>query len=319
METKRSSSIKDRTDHTGRVFDTRKEMIMFWGRRPEAYYQAIRDGRSQEEALTGVYNLSKGSTLEDRTDHLGNIYKTEKDMCKHYGITHSTYFHRIHDSGWSKERALTTTPCRIKKLVYDGVEFRNEHELCDYVGISYNRYTNYKLRKRCNYEKAIKDILNGKVKPRANKVIDSSGKEYRSLNAFCKDKNLDVTLAQFMINKGYSIEDIENTKSWEELHGDNEIVDPFGNVFKCKLDLANHYKIPYSAVLSRFQRGWSIEEVLELSYRDCKHSREFYRNVKIVKQVYQSDKEYFLCILDGKEEVLSEEEIKEFNKSIEAV
>ena len=41
------------------------------------------------------------------TDHLGNVYKSKVEMCKHYGISVSVYDHRT-DKGWSQERALTT-------------------------------------------------------------------------------------------------------------------------------------------------------------------------------------------------------------------
>lgn len=316
----RNGSVDKRTDHTGRTFNTITEMIKFWGREPEAYYQAIRDGRSIEEALTGIYKLSKGSTIEDRTDHLGNVYRTKKDMCKAYGITHGTYFHRIHDSGWDKERALTT-PTRQPKLEYDGKVFKNEHELCEYLDISYNQYTNHKLRYKCDYRTTIQHILDGKVKswtrPEKDRT-DIDGNVYPSLRKLCEARNLDYMLVQFMLDRGYSMQEIENTDGWDSLSTpqkeNRKITDPFGRDFKDKKELSEYYKIPYAVLQSRLNRGWSIEEAIELKPRNTHQSRKYYRSIKIMKSVYHKGKlEYFICLLDGKEEVLSGKEILEFN------
>lgn len=47
------------------------------------------------------------------TDHLGNNYRSVKEMVDHYGINISTYNHRVKDFGWPLEKALTT-PARSK-------------------------------------------------------------------------------------------------------------------------------------------------------------------------------------------------------------
>jgi len=45
--------------------------------------------------------------MKQITDHLGNKYKTQTEMCKKYGISSATYTSRI-KKGWSKKKALTT-------------------------------------------------------------------------------------------------------------------------------------------------------------------------------------------------------------------
>ncbi len=47
------------------------------------------------------------------TDHLGNKFKTAKDMCVFYGIPESTYMSRKRQ-GWDLERILTTPPRSYK-------------------------------------------------------------------------------------------------------------------------------------------------------------------------------------------------------------
>ena len=65
------------------------------------YTKRINSGWSVEDALlkkSGVFFLVK--------DHLGNEFKTKKEMCDHYGITYQTYIGRKR-AGWELKDILT--------------------------------------------------------------------------------------------------------------------------------------------------------------------------------------------------------------------
>lgn len=48
------------------------------------------------------------------TDHLGNEFKSIKEMCEFHHIPSKTYDHRVNRHHWSMEKALTT-PLRVNK------------------------------------------------------------------------------------------------------------------------------------------------------------------------------------------------------------
>ena len=63
-------------------------------------------------------------------DHLGNKFKTEKDMAKYWGIDYKEY-QRRKQSNWSIQERLEG------RWFYDtiGNKFKNQKEMCDYWGI----------------------------------------------------------------------------------------------------------------------------------------------------------------------------------------
>ena len=48
------------------------------------------------------------------TDHLGNEFKSIKDMCEFHHIPSKIYDNRVNRQHWSMEKALTT-PLRVNK------------------------------------------------------------------------------------------------------------------------------------------------------------------------------------------------------------
>ena len=51
--------------------------------------------------------------IVNRTDHLGQVFNTESDMFKHWGIPESIGKSRL-KNGWSIEKTLTTPPANNK-------------------------------------------------------------------------------------------------------------------------------------------------------------------------------------------------------------
>ena len=76
------ASENDRTDHTGKVFSSMKQMCIDYGVSVSAYKSRIRQGWSKEEALTTPVCI-QDNTCED---HVGNKFESETEMCRYYKI-----------------------------------------------------------------------------------------------------------------------------------------------------------------------------------------------------------------------------------------
>jgi hypothetical protein len=95
-------------DHLGQVFDTKKQMLKYWGIDYNTYYRKHKlMGWSLEDTLT------VGKKRKSWVDHLGKKYRTQAIMCEHYGILVSTFNSRK-AQGLSLEECLTKEVKRRK-------------------------------------------------------------------------------------------------------------------------------------------------------------------------------------------------------------
>ena len=97
-----AGSSKKCKDHTGRIFNSQKEMCEHWGISVHRYGAGVKAGYSKKDILTGVYGYNEGRCK----DHLGNGFKSERAMCEHYGIEREVYRGRM-KRGWEQGKALT--------------------------------------------------------------------------------------------------------------------------------------------------------------------------------------------------------------------
>lgn len=135
-------------DHEGNGFGSVVKMCDHYGVNMATYYYRKRAGYSLEQILTysseQVWVIAKTKfvncpnpvEIEDRTDHLGNVYISKTEMCKAYGISRQLYLFRL-EKGWSKERALGTAsnPKKLpkEKRTVNGIEYRNVQEMCEKI------------------------------------------------------------------------------------------------------------------------------------------------------------------------------------------
>ena len=103
-----ADSIDDRTDHLGQVFESVGKMCIYWETSYNKYNTRRKKGLSKEQALTMKDDLDT-CPVDDRTDHLGNIYGSRKEMCKTYDINPCTYKQR-RKLNWTKEESLGIIP-----------------------------------------------------------------------------------------------------------------------------------------------------------------------------------------------------------------
>ena len=168
-----ASSTSKIQDHLGNEYRSIKEMCKKYHIADSTYRDRINNGWSVEEALTiniikkpkkeyitccnnDHKSLNKSISKENHLiqDHLGNTYKSIKEMCRKYNIDYNVYDLRI-KNGWDLEKALTTSTRKQihrkhSQPVYDylGKSYANEKAMCKYYNIPWKTF-----RMRCHYKK----------------------------------------------------------------------------------------------------------------------------------------------------------------------
>lgn len=103
--------LEHRTDKDGTVYVSAAVMCSYLGLQFLAYKGYITDGYTSSQAIDMciengyVKEIRKTADIEERTDHLGNVYRSKSEMCAEYGKNLPEYAGRIR-SGWTKEQAL---------------------------------------------------------------------------------------------------------------------------------------------------------------------------------------------------------------------
>ena len=207
-----STNEEDRTDHLGNVFDSKTKMCKYYNVNVSTYDGRRARGATKEEALTGTMKDKIHVSEEDRTDHLGNVFSTIREMCNYWGINKSCYIDRV-SKGWSKEKALTqkSRKQKIKDLGdctdHLGNTFNSIREMCDYWGIT---DTTYHFRLKQGYTK--EESLTGNYISKAllsnlpeEERTDHLGNVYISISDMCKKYNCDKALFYNRRKLGWSI------------------------------------------------------------------------------------------------------------------
>ena len=111
-----SANSKQVTDHEGNVFDSISDLCTYWKVGRTTYNQRIKAGWSMKDALT-KHQQSRPVVKSEWTDHLGQKFESLNEMCRHWGVSRATFSSRIHKTGWSIERALTTKEAVINATI----------------------------------------------------------------------------------------------------------------------------------------------------------------------------------------------------------
>ena len=128
-----TTTTKEISDHLGNKYSSITEMCNHYNISRELYTDRIARGWDVEKALT-LKTIEFGSYLYKTSyDHLGNRYKSVKEMCMVYKINTKTYLNRI-KRGLSVEQALTTpTKHRNINKYIDPVTLEEHDDLKYYI------------------------------------------------------------------------------------------------------------------------------------------------------------------------------------------
>lgn len=126
-------------------------------------------------------------------DHLGNEFKSTKEMCKFYNIRVDTYYQKRKDGiPLSNILSPISGQCYVDHL---GNRFNSLGEMCKYHNTTTQRYY---YRQKSGF--SLKESLEGKV-------LDHLGNSFTSLNDMAKYHNFDFTELKSVVGRTKSAKD----------------------------------------------------------------------------------------------------------------
>jgi len=193
-------------DHLGIEYSSINEMAMAYGISKQTFEHRILNGLSLKDALETPYEI--GNDI-DRfyIDHVGNKYKSLKDMCNVYGIKVEKYRAEI-KLGISKEKILSEDSSRnVSKKKHCGKRCKdhlgNEYisisEMCRVYGLDSSLFS-----RRISNGVSLQEAL---TKKSLIGCKDHLGNEYNSIEEMCKTYGINRTTFNYRINQGWKLED----------------------------------------------------------------------------------------------------------------
>ena len=273
------------------------------------FWDRVKKGYSIQDALTLpliMHEPPKGMCRKSCKDHLGTTFNSIREMCEFWGIPESRYRARK-NLGWSLEKILTNTDTYTVCKDHLGHSYNNIKSMCDAWNISYSMYLNRK-HAGMTLEQILTAPRHSTIAGKDNTCVDHKGIKYSSKSAMCRYYNVHVSVFDERIKAGKSIE--------EALTNPFEIIDPFGNVFYSLSKMTEHYGVIRSSYKQLLKKGHpqmaclKIIPILSNYRKECKKfffRDNFYVNVLEYKGI--DNKEYWSCIIDKQDMILSKDEI----------
>ena len=172
------------------------------------------------------------------TDHLGNEFRSLKDMCGKYGLGAKLFCSRI-KMGWTLEEALTTpigeSLHRGRRCCdHEGREFPSISAMAQAYGISLSLLER-RLTKGMSLEESLTTPVMGWNRP----VTDCFGQTFASVSAAARFYGLNTAALAYELRKGTSCAEVSR-----QLTGgsqDANITDHRGQIFQSLKDMAEHW------------------------------------------------------------------------------
>ena len=134
------------------------------------------------------------------TDHLGNKFKTQKEMYEHWGVPKNT-FRKRKNKGLSLEECLTTPKRKYTIKDHHGKEHNSELAMCEYYNIDY-----YTYMKRKQKGLSLDQCLTS-PKPKHIESKDPYDKTFASIVDMCRFYNVHERTFRDRLNRGHTIEE----------------------------------------------------------------------------------------------------------------
>ena len=199
-------------------------------------------------------------------DHLGNIYRTKKEMLAFYGIPESAFRYRTERGNLSLEQALTM-PLKergegTRKPVTDhtGRDFVSVEEMCKYWGIPRGSYEK-KIRRKVPLEKILTAPVREFHEP--IKCKDHLGNEFDSKKEMLRHYGIPDTTFTHRMERKWSLERALTERSG--FPGENMQIkckDHLGNEYSSISEMCRAYGANRFKFFNRLEAGWSIKDAL---------------------------------------------------------
>lgn len=247
-------------DHLGNRFNSRKEMCEYWGIKEDALKSRLKKGMTLEEALTTPVKERQWNT--ECTDHLGNHFKSIREMCRYHNINYQTYQRRI-ENGLSVEESLRGVE---KHCVYDhkGIAYESIRQMCEAYGKACTTIQN-RLNNGWSLEDALETDINARYGAVETLRVDHLGNRFRSNVELCKAYGINRHTLKQRLCYGWTLERALTTPAdyGNRVSLDNSVIDHKGIVHRTFKDMCKMYNRPIATVRDRLKNGWTLEEALE--------------------------------------------------------
>ena len=210
----------------------------------------INAGWTLEQALT--VPVQSRELPETYKDHLGNVFESKTQMCKHWNISYSVFNTRMQKYGWSLEDALTV-PAGSKQICRDhlGNTFATRKEMCDYWHVP---VTTFKSRRQ--QKMTLEQALTQSV---STKFIceDHLEQKFANQKEMCRYWNIKPCTFQRRIRSGWALE-----KALTEPVKTQIIEDHTGRRFENIAQMCRFWHIPQTTFKSRMNNHWTLKKAL---------------------------------------------------------
>lgn len=272
-------------DHLGNKFESKAAMCDYWRMPRTVYFRRIRDGWSQEKALTEPINHNHQNQTKMIKDHKGKQYYSIDEMCNNYGISKKQYMINIRNN-CSIEKALTTKTTWTKCRDHLGNEYKSINAMCSKYGI-----TKTTLRSRLELGWTLKEVLEnpGKI-PQAQKHTDHLGNVFESKDDMLKYHGISYATYSHRKKLGMPLEDcLKNENLHVVMRTDHK-----GNRFRSLKDMLEYWNSTNGIFASKIKKGYSIKDALTIIGK--RRSNDFGPGIEIVKRI---DAEHYIISLFG--------------------
>ena len=189
----------------GKIYDSYSELSKDYNLPINCIYKVLSRGLSLEEVVTSYKPRNKKVK-----DHLGNSFKSIRDMCRFWNTTEHVYSSRI-SNGMSVQDALTLP---LKKggnrynrvyTDFNGNTFTTMQSMCDFHGVNIST-----LHRHMKEGKALEEALKYLVEN--SKVYDHLGNSFSSYNSMAKHYGLKGITLRHRLKRGWSLEEALTVK-----------------------------------------------------------------------------------------------------------
>ena len=242
-------------DHNGKQFRSITEMCKYYNIEVGTLNGRLKLNWSLKDAL----ETPVGETIGRKcTDHKGNVFSSETEMCKYYNIKLDTFKSRI-KHGMSLQDSLETPLVSISDdacIDHCGRKFSSIKEMASYWGVTEAAFYG---RRKLGW--SLKDILETPVGNVAKKCKDHKGNEFKSISAMCRYYNIGLGTYNRRVASNWSLKDILETPETDDRA--RMCKDHKGNEFKSISDMCRYYGVTTKVFSSRLRAGWSLKDALE--------------------------------------------------------
>lgn len=249
-------------DHLGNEYPSNAHMFRKYGINYTIWkYRHITKGWTLEKTLTTPVSDPDLAGAHVCRDHLGNTFRSKKDMCDYWRIPRNVFFAR-QKKKLSLAQCLAPIqkqhPSQARKITDpDGNTFLNLDDMCAHWKISKAQYI-LNIRNGLDMRRALTEMTERPDKPK-----DHLGNEYPSINAMCRAYGITKTTLRARLELGWTLEQILS-------HPENnshliKCVDHLGNEFTSQKDMLAFHNVSHATYKHRLNAGCSMEQALSNS------------------------------------------------------